>query len=75
MIIDKVSDLIVFKTLNNIKHGFLEITNFDGEVLKFGNPKHELKTSLIIKKPKIGPIITLPIEEITESFKEKTISD
>ena len=34
MIVNKISDLIVFKTLKNIKHGFLEVTNFDGEILK-----------------------------------------
>ena len=33
MIINRISDLIVFKTLKNIKYGFLEIKNFDGEVI------------------------------------------
>ena len=32
----KISDKIVFNTLNNINFGFLEITNYNGEVLKFG---------------------------------------
>ncbi len=54
MIIDKVSDLIVFKTLNNIKHGFLEITNFDGEVLKFGDINEKLKARIKIKHPSLN---------------------
>ena len=39
MIIYKISDSIVFNALKNIKHGFLEITKIDGEILKFGNPE------------------------------------
>ncbi|MDA9679128.1 cyclopropane-fatty-acyl-phospholipid synthase family protein [Candidatus Pelagibacter sp.] len=49
MIIYKISDLIVFNALKNIKHGFLEITKIDGEILKFGNPEDSLKVSLTIK--------------------------
>ena len=49
MIIYKISDSIVFKALKNIKHGFLEITKIDGEILKFGNPEDNLKVSLTIK--------------------------
>ena len=54
MIIDKISDSIVFTTLKNIKHGFLEITNFDGEVLKFGNINEKLKVKVIIKHPSLN---------------------
>ena len=46
----KISDKIVFSTLNNIKYGYLEITNYDGELLKFGNPNDQLKANLKIKK-------------------------
>ena len=49
MLIYKISDLIVFNALKNIKHGFLEITKIDGEILKFGNPEDNLKVSLTIK--------------------------
>ena len=49
MIIYKISDTIVFNALKNIKHGFLEITKIDGEILKFGNPKDNLKVLLTIK--------------------------
>ena len=51
MIIDRISDTIVFNALKNIKYGFLEITNFDGEVLKFGDINEELKVRIIIKNP------------------------
>ena len=51
MIIDRISDKIVFNALKNIKYGFLEITNFDGEVLKFGDINEELKVRIIIKHP------------------------
>jgi len=47
----KISDKIVFNTLNNISFGFLEITNYNGEVFKFGNPNDTLKANLIIKNP------------------------
>ena len=46
----KISDKIVFSTLNNIKYGYLEIINHDGELLKFGNPDDQLKANLKIKK-------------------------
>ena len=51
MIIDRISDTIVFNALKNIKYGFLEITNFEGEVLKFGDINEELKVRIIIKHP------------------------
>ena len=47
----KISDKIVFNTLNNIEYGYLEIVNHDGQLLKFGNPNDQLKADLIIKKP------------------------
>ena len=47
----KISDRIVFSILNNIKYGYLEITNHNGDLLKFGDPNDQLKARLIIKKP------------------------
>ncbi len=47
----KFSDKIVFNTLNNISFGFLEITNYNGEVFRFGNPNDSLKANLVIKNP------------------------
>ena len=35
MLINKAADKLVFKFLNNIKNGYLEITTHDDEVLKF----------------------------------------
>ena len=46
-----ISDQIVFKILRNIDQGYLEIIKYDGELLKFGNPKSSLKSVLKIKKP------------------------
>ena len=54
MIINKISDLVVFNTLKNIKYGFIEITNFEGEVLKFGNINDQLKAKIIIKHPSLS---------------------
>ena len=34
-----LSDTIVFKILRDIDFGYLEIINFDGTILKFGNQK------------------------------------
>ena len=51
MFVYKVSDKIVFNILSKINFGYLEITSFDGNVFKFGNPDDNLKTNLIIKKP------------------------
>ena len=48
----KISDKTVFSALNNIKYGYLEITNHNGELLKFGNPNDQLKANLKIKKKK-----------------------
>ena len=49
--INKISDTIVYNALKNIKHGYLEIINFEGDVLKFGDFKEELKVKIIIKHP------------------------
>ena len=46
-----ISDKIVFKILQDINNGYLEIEKFDGELIKFGNPKHSLKAYIRIKKP------------------------
>ena len=51
MFIYKASDKIVFNILSKINYGYLEITSFDGNVFKFGNPEDNLKANLIIKKP------------------------
>ena len=51
MFIHSASDKLVFNILKRINYGYLEITSFDGHILKFGNPEDNLKANLIIKKP------------------------
>ena len=50
MFIYTASDKLVFSILKKINYGYLEITAFDGCILKFGNPKDSLKSNLIIRK-------------------------
>ena len=50
MLIYTASDKLVFSILKKINYGYLEITAFDGSILKFGNPKDSLKSNLIIRK-------------------------
>ena len=45
------ADKIVFKILQDIESGYLEITSFDGVIMKFGNPEDSLKANIRIKKP------------------------
>ena len=47
----RISDIIVFNTLQNIKYGYLEIINHNGDLFRFGNPNEVLKAYLEIKKP------------------------
>ena len=37
MLLNNVADKLVFKFLSKINYGYLELTTFDGNVLKFGN--------------------------------------
>ncbi len=46
------TDKIVFRILRDIDSGYLEIISFDGNIMKFGNPKDSLKANLRIKKTK-----------------------
>ena len=46
MILYTLADKIVFSILKNINYGFLEISTFSGEVLRFGNPNDKLKANL-----------------------------
>ena len=50
MFLDKAADKLVFKFLNDIHYGYLELTTVDGKILKFGNPDEKLKASIVIKK-------------------------
>ena len=43
MILNTIADKIVFNILNRINYGYLEITTFSGQILKFGNEDQKLK--------------------------------
>ncbi len=51
MFLNNTADKLVFKFLNKINHGYLELTTHDGKVLKFGNPNEKLHANISIKKP------------------------
>ena len=51
MFLNNAADKLVFKFLDRINYGYLELTTFDGKILKFGDPNHKLKANIIIKKP------------------------
>ena len=51
MFLNKTADKLVFKFLNNINYGYLELTTIDGKILKFGNSDEKLKANIVIKKP------------------------
>ena len=77
----KISDKIVFNTLNNISFGFLEITNYNGEVFRFGNPNDTLKANLIIKNPNFtfnlirGGSVGFAESYMKNEFETKNLSD
>ena len=50
MLLNNVADKLVFKFLSKINYGYLELTTFDGNVLKFGNQNDKLQANILIKK-------------------------
>ena len=50
MFLNNAADKLVFKFLNKISHGYLELTTHDGKVLKFGNQNEKLHANISIKK-------------------------
>ena len=77
----KISDKIVFNILRNIEFGYLEITNHSGELLKFGNPRDQLKAYLQIKKSNFtfnlikGGSVGLAESYMRNEFETKNLSD
>ena len=77
----KISDKIVFNTLKNIKFGYLEITNYNGELLKFGNPRDPLKANLVIKNSNFtfnlikGGSVGFAESYMRNEFETKNLSD
>ena len=51
MFLNKVADKLVFRFLEKINHGFLEIDTLYGQKLSFGNPKDNLRSNIKIRKP------------------------
>jgi len=51
MFLNNAADKLVFKFLNNLSHGYLEITTPDGKLLKFGNSNEKLHANILVKKP------------------------
>ena len=51
MALYKFSDKIVFNILSDIKVGYLEVTNYQGEIFKVGNLQDDLKAKLKIINP------------------------
>ena len=50
MLLNNIADKLVFKFLSKINYGYLELTTFDGNVLKFGNQNDKLQANILIKK-------------------------
>ena len=50
MFLNKTADKLVYKFLKKINYGYLELTTFEGQLLKFGNPNEKLKANIVIKK-------------------------
>jgi len=81
MLLYSVADKIVFSILKRINVGFLEITTFSGQVLKFGNPNDKLKASLKIKNSALnynlikGGSIGLAESYMRDEFETKNLSD
>ena len=77
----KFSDKIVFNTLKNIKFGYLEIINYNGQIFKFGDPNDPLKANLKIKNPKFtfnlikGGSVGLAEAYMRNEFETKNLSD
>ena len=54
MLLYSAADKIVFSILKRLEVGFIEITTFSGQLLKFGNPNDKLKAKLKIKNPALN---------------------
>ncbi len=51
MILNSIADKIVFKALGRIKYGRINLTNYDGSKLYFGNEDEKLIANIKINKP------------------------
>ena len=77
----KISDKIVFNALKNIRFGYLEIINHNGDVHKFGDSNEILKAYLEIKKPNFtfniikGGSVGLAESYMRNEFETKNLSN
>ena len=77
----EISDKIVFRILKNIDYGYLEIINYNGQLLKLGNPDDQLKAYLEIKKPNFtfnlikGGSIGFAESYMRNEFETRNLSD
>ena len=77
----RISDKIVFNTLKNIEFGYMEITNHNGKLFKFGNPNDPLKANLKIKNPNFtfnlikGGSVGFAESYMRNEFETKNLSD
>ena len=81
MFLNKTADKLVFNFLRKIKNGYLEITTYEGEVLKFGNPDQSLKANIRIKNPNFnynlirGGSIGFAESYMRDEFETDNLSD
>ena len=81
MFLNKTADKLVFNFLRTIKNGYLEITTYKGEVLKFGNPDQSLKANIRIKNPNFnynlirGGSIGFAESYMRDEFETDNLSD
>ncbi len=81
MSLSKISDKIVFNILKNMKYGYLEIIDYKGKLIKFGNPNDPLKANLQIKEPNFtfnlirGGSIGFAESYMKNEFETKNLSD
>ena len=66
-----LSDKIVFKILQSIDSGYLEITNYHGDLIKFGNPEDTLRANIRIKKSNFTYNLISILYEVKNTFGEQ----
>ena len=69
MILNSIADKIVFKVLGRIKYGRINLTNYDGSKLYFGNENEKLIANIKIKNPGLmGNIVNKGSVGVAEAY-------
>ena len=69
MILNSIADKIVFKVLGRIKYGRINLTNYDGSKLYFGNENEKLIANIKIKNPGLmGNIVNKGSVGLAEAY-------